>query len=179
MSEPRALERLVELTSLIPASWPRGDLVLVGSACLAVRGFRPVRDVDVLVRPESWSMVEAALVKPGSDWEQHPGGELHADTRSELPYDHMPDNHKDPPGRRFVRLDARAGYIDLFDGMPRLWQSLSFGAVLADATEWRGFRVVSLRHCLAVKALADRSVDYADMRELCRLIEAEENLSPF
>jgi hypothetical protein len=39
------------LIKKIPADWSREDFILCGSAALAVRGIRDVRDLDILVRP--------------------------------------------------------------------------------------------------------------------------------
>lgn len=47
-----ATPRLRKLLTKLPEDWNREDFILCGSASLAFRGIRDVRDLDILVRPQ-------------------------------------------------------------------------------------------------------------------------------
>lgn len=51
-SKNKPTPKLQALIKKIPSNWSREDFILCGSAALAVRGIRDVRDLDILVRPE-------------------------------------------------------------------------------------------------------------------------------
>jgi hypothetical protein len=137
--------------------WPRHDFVLVGSAALAARGIRDVNDLDVQICCSLWPEVErlhaAGYWPKGPDKAEKDGG-----------------LYEDGPNRRILLT----GQIDFFDAMPRISSCTPFEVVFRESEWIGGFRIVSLRHCLAVKALANRKKDHEDMETLARLIRAEE-----
>jgi hypothetical protein len=64
--------------------------------------------------------------------------------------------------------------VDVFQEVPRL--NLSFVTALAESDTFDGYRVMNLRHVLAIKAMIPapgREKDYADMIAISRLISAE------
>lgn len=53
-----ATPRLRKLLAKLPEDWDREDFILCGSAALAFRGVRDVRDLDVMVRPKLLDKLE-------------------------------------------------------------------------------------------------------------------------
>ncbi len=151
---------LHSLLALIPSDWPRDEFVLCGSAALAVRGIRDVHDLDVMIDPALWDETHA-LVREHGEKEHF---ERYAVGSTTEP--------------RLVRLGCE---IDIWDEHPRIANVADFARTLvcADLFEIQGraVNVLSLRHTLAIKALAmvpGRSKDLQDMMYLARAIDAEE-----
>jgi len=153
-----ALPRLVELMGYIPRNWSTTQFILCGSAPLALRGIRDVRDLDVLVTQELYD--DAVKLNAEGYW---PGGEVAVDV---------------PEDKKYGRVLLRAGSFDFFVELPRVAQCVSFEQIQDQSSLVvvgdRRMRVLSLRHCLAVKALAARASDHRDMMRLAVLIDAEE-----
>lgn len=155
------MENYKRLVSYLPKGWGPDDFVLCGSACLAARGVRDVGDLDVLIRPELWEVVTHLHFNNA-----FPAG------KKVLPF------YEDPvyesaqlEGRRLLMT----GEIDFFDTMPRI-TNLGNLDIFGAATIIGGYRVVSLRHCMAIKALVPQSrpKDVTDMLLLAELIAEEE-----
>tara|TARA_R100000656_G_scaffold104176_1_gene75998 strand:- start:39910 stop:40605 length:696 start_codon:yes stop_codon:yes gene_type:complete len=157
-----------ELVARIPAGWSEDDFVICGSAALAVRGVRDVHDLDILVRTEE--MVEDVddLLRKG---------EL-------TPF--VVDNDADLSMYAESSIERRklvlTQEMDVFDSMPRV-TGLTFEHVHTQSDKFRMkdgrvFRIVSPRHCLAVKTLIPilRPKDLVDMERLARIIAAEDRL---
>ncbi len=149
------MDNFIKLKSFIPKNWDKGDFVITGSACLATRGVRDVNDLDILVRPHL--MLEVV--------------DLHAKgtfpkLKRELLVEHI---------QEYPRAVLRTGHIDFFESMPRI-AYLGVDEVFDRADSCDGYNIISLRHCLAIKALVprSRSKDVIDMVLLAKLIEKEE-----
>lgn len=151
-----------ELLGYIPKEWNPDDYVICGSACLAERGIRDVGDLDIQVRPRLWAEAErlhqAGHFPPGLD--SHPVGRV-------------PGPESDFGGR-----DGRVlftGRIDFFVNVPRIF-ALGADEVFRRSELRRGRRIISLRHCLAIKALVpiSRRKDVDDMVSLALQIFEEE-----
>lgn len=160
-----SLHALVKM--LTPLGWSTSDFVLCGSACLAVRGVRDVNDLDVFVRRQ----------------------EMIHDVKSLGPHipieDHTPLYFHVTDGHNFIQVgvevEGRQTHIDVFSKMPFL--PVTFDQVWdgADSFSFKDaescildVRVMSLRHCLAVKALARRTTTASvrkDMRDMHLLVE--------
>lgn len=148
-----------ELLSYLPKEWDADDYVLCGSACLAERGIRDVGDLDVQIKPKLWPEVlrlhEAGHFPEGPDKQVQPG-----------------------PDSDFGGRDGRAlltSRIDFFVDIPRIF-TLGADEVFAKSELRRGRRIISLRHCLAIKALVpeSRRKDVNDMISLAFQISEEE-----
>lgn len=147
------MEKLRSLLALIPTEWPRDSFILCGSAALAFRGVRDVHDLDILIRPELW-----------------PGLSHLRGVEREEAYEQA---------GRLLRLDSG---VDVFDSHPRIGNVAGFDQTLRAADLFRTcdgmvYNVLSMRHTLAIKALAmvdGREKDLADMRSLAALIGVEE-----
>lgn len=142
--------KYMELVSYLP-EWPKDSYVLCGSACLAVRGVRDVHDLDVLIiDPDMWKEVEA----------------LHSEG-------HFPKATRDISFPALPHRLLRTGQIDFFDRVTSL--PLSFSEIVVNSDIYDGHNIISLRHCLATKALSTviRDKDIADMPLLCQLISDE------
>lgn len=143
----------------IPKEWGVNDFVLCGSAGLAFRGVRDVHDLDVLVRPALFDSVHKI-----------PGIQIQL-----LEYTEQGEAKPNP--QRLVRLDTG---FDIFDRPPR--DTFDFERALECADSFsdgeREYKVLCLRHILAVKTLAMavpiRTKDWKDMAILAELIEDEE-----
>lgn len=151
---------LHRLLALVPGEWPRDSFVLCGSASLAVRGIRDVHDLDLMVRPEIMEETHALVREHGEKGHS----ERYAVGAGGEP--------------RLVRLECG---LDFWTEHPRTANVADFARTLACAdlfeVQGRAVNVLSLRHTLAIKALAmrtTRSKDLPDMVWLSRLIEDEE-----
>lgn len=154
--------RYDELRRLLPGTWPRASFVLCGSAALAARGVRDVNDLDVLIKPDMCDAVRAHFASIGAAprFENDYG-----DSTTRAFFAQYIIGEPDalfPSGRK----------IDFFSVMPLVSPKKS-EAVFAEASTFDGYQVVSLRHCLAVKALANRAHDTADMVTLALLIDQD------
>lgn len=164
--------RFDALIADLPSHWPLDSFVLVGSAALAARGVRDVNDLDVLVlEPQLWLDIERlgkpVDIRPNPDPAYQPGARA--------------QQAGEPPRARVVqRRRTPAGFIDFLDELPRIAQCITPEMTLADSAQIyvgqdvRPRRIVSLRHCLAIKALAGRPKDIGDMVQLAQLIALEE-----
>lgn len=165
--------RFDALIADLPSHWSAESFVLVGSAALAARGVRDVNDLDVLVlEPQLWLDIprlgEPVDIRPNNDPAYQPG------VRAQ-------QAGGEPPRARVVhRRRTASGVIDFLDDLPRIAQCITPEMALEDSAlicvgqDVRPRRIVSLRHCLAIKALAGRPKDVDDMMKLAVLIMAEE-----
>lgn len=163
----RPTPNLYRLLAYIPKTWSSTDYVLCGSAALAFRGYRDVRDLDVLVRPS------ATIGAPPTDMMEEVerlDREGHWPVAPELSEAKLENDGALYAGSYRLR---RTGEIDFFDGVPRLAPGVTVHEVFAHSKLFEGRRVVSLRHCLAIKALAFRRRDDDDMIALARFISHE------
>jgi hypothetical protein len=150
------MQRLLEY---IPDDWPKDGYVLCGSAALAVRGVRDVRDLDILVWPQLWPDVEKRYCE--GYWPKREGTEPAKDGQS-----------NDGPRRQLIIT----GWFDFFTEPPRIASGIGAAGVFRNAEQrpgWPGL-VQSLRQVLAIKALACREQDLDDMIRLAHLIAEEE-----
>lgn len=84
---------------------------------------------------------------------------------------------RDEAYRDAGRLFRSDSGIDIFDSLPRIANVADFDRAFACSDIFEGYRVLSLRHVLAIKALAmvpNREKDHADMTALAWLIKQEE-----
>ncbi len=144
----------------------KSPFMFMGSAALAVRGVRDVNDLDVLIRPKLWGVVDMFARK--KYWP----------TKAIPPIKHVPTIAEtlapgDPEyvGRRLMRT----GWMDFADSLPRIAAAVTVDDVFKAAGTFDGYQVISLRHCLAIKALANRPKDGPDMKALAELIMREES----
>lgn len=167
----KTVAHLRSLVELLPKEWDKSKFVLCGSASLAVHGFRDVHDLDVLVLPELWPEVKAKFP------DTIPRGLVgtgHALTDDDYPNDDndhalvVNGTEEHPIGGVPVERTTtrkielwRVPDIDFFDGLIR--PVANNKQVFKDAVMWEGYLVLSLRHCLAVKALGWRAKDKADI----------------
>jgi hypothetical protein len=118
------------------------EVILCGSAAIAARGGRDVNDLDVLTR-------RAAPLRK---------------------MDLCPLDGYD--GRTIWRYDTCDGKIEYMTSVPRL--SAKYAEIRDKAEEMhiagRTIAVMSLRHCLAIKAAAFRPADIPDMEWLIAAI---------
>lgn len=163
--------RLFALLSCVPRDWAPEDYVLCGSACMAARGLRDVRDLDLLVRPSLWSQAEE-LYLPHRDEAKHQAYADRADP--DVPIKHGAPAM--PSGPR--QLICTTLGIDVFTEMPRIARVVDFETTFAASdilyADGRLFNVISLRHALAIKALANRHKDLDDMIAIAQAIAQEE-----
>lgn len=162
---------LTKFLSLLPAHWPTDKFILCGSAGLAFRKIRDVHDLDVFILPELWetaSEISGEIVPSNMEY----GSLLEEDP----PLPHRKSDVKSG----LLRLDTG---LDIFDKLPTKADIASFERALecADRLYHLGkyYRVLCLRHILAIKALAmvpDREKDFEDMKLLSALIENEEQM---
>lgn len=160
---------LTMLLSLLPAHWPTDKFILCGSAGLAFRKIRDVHDLDVFILPELWETMNeiSGEIMPSS-----------MEYGSLLEEDPPLPPHKSDVKSGLLRLDTG---LDIFDKLPTKANVASFERALECADQFchlgKYYRVLSLRHILAIKALAmvpDREKDFEDMKLLSTLIENEE-----
>lgn len=143
------------LRAYIPESFKRTDFVLMGSAALAARGVRDVNDLDLLIRKRLWRPVKRLI------------SEGHWPTKEIEP--HANPDFKDDPDYVSREL-VRTGWMDFSDSLPRVAQVVTVAEVFEEADIFEGYRVINLRHCLAIKVLANRPKDTLDMVALAHLI---------
>lgn len=136
--------------------------MLTGSACLAARGVRDVHDLDVLVGYELWSQVHELDLEP---LDAPPPQPIIDD---ETGIAHLPDDYEPRVIRQFVGFD-------FFTELPRMAKTIDWGLAWKSAQLIDGFYVISPRHCLAVKALANRDKDLTDIGTLAAIIMHEES----
>lgn len=160
-TQPVAVPRYEKLRSYVAAVLQPKDFVLIGSATLAARGIRDVNDLDVLVRPSRWVLVKAKFAE--GYWPA-------ASSDAEVP-EYDPDLDADGKPREILRT----GQHDFMMTPPRIVGAVTAADVFQDAQYFEGFQVGSPRHCLAIKALAGRKKDHADMTSLAALIALEES----
>ena len=147
------------LVAGLPDDWPSDQFILVGSACLAVRGVRDVHDLDVLI--------DRSLLYSANTF---------VNTRSYV---------KDRPAARlqpYLDEDAPWSEYDFFTEPPRLTlYTIESIRERADTVFVQGRKVLvqSPYHTLAIKALVHppRKKDIADMKLLAEII-ADEYQSP-
>lgn len=139
--------------------------VLTGSAVLAARGVRDVNDLDVLIRPELWGTVRDLNAK--GYWPTKPIESPRIGTKGV----HIPDTDDPEYG---IRDLLRTGWMDFGDSLPRIASCVTVDQVFKDASVIDGYQIMSLRHCLAIKALANRPKDGTDMQQLAYLITTSE-----
>lgn len=156
------------LLELIPGGWPPYAYLLCGSASLAVRGIRDVHDLDLLVHESLWAEAQQAFL-PYRDVAKHAAyDQAAADAGT-----------SEPSEPQQSRLICTTLGLDLFSEMPRVASCLDYETAWKAGTVYRhadrAHRVISLRHTLAIKALAYRFKDFDDMKTLAELIAAEEN----
>ena len=179
---------LFRYLDMLPKEWKRDQFILCGSAGLAFRGVRDIHDLDILILPELWGTVSSIQ-----------GEQIHS---SEKSYDEESGDDVcdvgvskvlalQPPTKRYPRLMRLDSGIDIFDSMPKVANVCSFFRAkecsdkFEDPRKLEGdsspFQVLSLRHILAIKALAmvpNRKKDLKDMRLLTQLIQIEEENFP-
>lgn len=158
-----------QLVHELPESWSLDEYVLVGSATLAARGARDVHDLDVLVSGKLWPYVKK------HHW---PSAERVANnvcrTAGCSYFDVRDNTNKDNPVDEYVGEKLhRTPLIDFLTAVPRIYAR--FEDVLQDSEIFevpgrtgflgafrtppmRRVRVMSVRHCIAVKALVPHSV---------------------
>jgi len=174
---------LRERVRLLPAEWDKSKFVLCGSASLAVHDIRDVNDLDVLVLPELWPQVKEAFPHPIPRGMVGVGNALEDDEYPNDDNDHalvVNGVEEQPIGGEPVdrqvtrRVELwRVHGIDFFDGLIR--PVANNRQVFRDAVLWDGYLVLSLRHCLAVKALGFRDKDkYDTVKALLPYLETSE-----
>ena len=127
--------------------------VLIGGHAVGVHGYpRATRDTDFMLAPgeENWRRALGALVSLGAS---HPGGR-------------PIDPEQDPP-REHLRVDSPAGPVDLLEegGSPLTFEEVRAQALTVDL-DGVELPVCGLAHLVALKRLAGRSRDVADLDEL-------------
>lgn len=154
--------QLQKYVDQLPKEWDRSKFVLCGSAAMAVRGIRDVHDLDVLVLPELMPAVKEAFPETKRR-DEDPGlypneGDCAIIVNG---IEHVEGTPREiPQGMPRVELWRAEGF-DFFDALLR--PVATNRQVFQEAGEWNGYLVMSLRHCLAVKALGYREKDKADI----------------
>lgn len=133
---------LSRLLARIPAAWEPRDFILTGSAPLAFRGIRDVNDLDILVSPRLFDLIE-----------KNPEGIYRNSGASMDPY-----------------APYVAEGLDVFNVAPRI--GLTFNDIMQWAENFHGFFVQHPAHSLATKALVlpTRSKDRRDIVELAKIV---------